>query len=126
MKTLNDYMDECFKIANEKGWWRQYSKEQIGSLEVIKLTADEILSKLMLIVSEVSEATEEAREKDFNPRLIKFSSNGKPEGFGIEIMDVIIRSLDLLGALGCNSEQLYQLKTEYNKTRPDRHGGKRA
>lgn len=49
----------------------------------------------------------------------------KPEGFGIEVIDGIIRSLDLLEALGYNTEALIAMKHTYNKTRPHRHGNKR-
>jgi hypothetical protein len=49
----------------------------------------------------------------------------KPEGFGIELVDGIIRSLDLLEALGYDVESLMTMKHIYNKTRPYRHGNKR-
>lgn len=49
----------------------------------------------------------------------------KPEGFGIEIVDGIIRSLDLLHTLGFNTEKLMEIKHAHNKTRPYRHGNKR-
>lgn len=73
------------------------------------------------IAGEVAEAWEEARQKDFDPKRIYFVSphNGekwldreiartavgsanepKPEGFPVEIADVVIRALDTMAALG--------------------------
>jgi hypothetical protein len=48
----------------------------------------------------------------------------KPEGFGIEIVDALIRCLDLLHALGYSTEELMRMKHTYNETRPYRHGNK--
>ena len=52
--------------------------------------------------------------------------NYKPEGFNIEMADAVIRIADLMEALGLNLEAAIKLKHNYNKTRPYRHGGKRA
>lgn len=49
----------------------------------------------------------------------------KPDGFAIEVVDNIIRSLDLLEALGFDTEALMKMKHTYNTTRPHRHGNKR-
>lgn len=54
--------------------------------------------------------------------VFNISEKHKPEGFGIEIVDAIIRSLDLLEAVGLNVELLMMAKHTYNKTRPYRHG----
>ena len=53
------------------------------------------------------------------------SENGKPEGFGVEIADAIIRCLDLTEALGIDIGERILEKHEYNGTRPHRHGGKK-
>lgn len=53
------------------------------------------------------------------------SQKHKPEGVGIELVDSIIRTLDLLEALGYDTEALMQMKHIYNKTRSYRHGNKR-
>jgi NTP pyrophosphatase (non-canonical NTP hydrolase) len=49
----------------------------------------------------------------------------KPEGIASEMADCIIRILDYCAYEGIDIEQAIQLKHEYNKTRPYRHGGKR-
>ncbi len=133
-ENLNDYVNECFLIAESKGWWEQYyqdSGSNYGVERIIKLSADEILAKLMLIVSELSEAMEVVRNEKFNPTEItcmgdNLDEGGKPEGFSIELTDAVIRIFDLMGALGIDAEACYNLKTTYNKTRTQRHGGKRA
>ena len=51
---------------------------------------------------------------------------GKPVGIASELADVIIRTLDLGYMLGLDMDEAVRLKMEHNKTRPYRHGGKRA
>lgn len=50
----------------------------------------------------------------------------KPHGFAIECADVIIRMLDSTTAWGIDIDAAVAVKMEYNRTRPHRHGGKRA
>lgn len=64
--------------------------------------------------------------------LLNFiSKKFKPEGFGIELADALIRQGDLAEALTqagipIDLEYCVRLKAAYNRTRPHRHGGKRA
>lgn len=51
---------------------------------------------------------------------------GKPEGFVVELADVVIRIADLCGALGLDLAEAIEIKHAYNATRAYRHGGKRA
>ena len=88
---------------------------------------DSVPVKLALIHSEVSEALEEYRKDDITGREIYYNpGNLKPEGFGIELADVVIRVLDLAESLGINMEECLEVKMKYNDTRPYRHGGKRV
>ncbi len=48
----------------------------------------------------------------------------KPEGIPIELADCIIRILDYCGKENIDIEQAIQIKNEYNKSRPYRHGNK--
>ena len=48
----------------------------------------------------------------------------KPEGIAVEMIDCIIRILDWCGKEGLDVDAILQVKHEYNKTRPYRHGGK--
>jgi hypothetical protein len=102
---------------------------------------------LMLITSELAEALEEWRRPDCDLRAIYamdpdgkralFENNGqgvsiaslggrKPEGFGIELADAVIRILDTAEAIGIDLEAMIDLKMAWNETRSYRHGGKRA
>lgn len=103
--------------------------------------------QLMLIVSELSEALEEyrsgrediyfqncgkCRQASVNLRedevhAISYGEHdhsGKPEGFAVEIADVLIRIGDLCGRYDVPIEKAVRLKLAFNKTRPHRHGGK--
>lgn len=81
-------------------------------------------TKLMLIVSELSEALEEYRES--KPLRYRVASNlEKPEGIAAELADVVIRVGDLAGILGFDLEDAIREKMEYNSTRAFMHGGKK-
>lgn len=50
----------------------------------------------------------------------------KPEGVGSEFADIFIRLLDDCERYGINLREEYERKMTYNRTRPYRHGDKRA
>ena len=50
----------------------------------------------------------------------------KPEGFPIELADILIRVFDLAEAWDIDLEAALQEKMAYNETRAYRHGGKYA
>lgn len=77
--------------------------------------------KLMLIVGEVAEAHEELRS-NADHHYVYYRDDGKPEGFEFELADVLIRTLDLAGALGIDIGARVAEKLAYNKTRPVKHG----
>ena len=109
-KALNEWGAEIYKWAKEKGWWEVSAEERnFGEL-------------LALIHSEVSEALESWRMSE----PASFERAGKPEGWGIELVDVLIRVLDMMHAHGLDIEQLMETKMAHNRTREYRHGGKRA
>jgi NTP pyrophosphatase (non-canonical NTP hydrolase) len=67
---------------------------------------------LMLVVTEVAEATEGFRHND-------------KENFAEECADVVIRMFDLTAGLGIDIEATIAAKLEKNKGRGFKHGGKR-
>lgn len=125
-KTLAEWTAEVHQLAVDKGWWPDGA--EVNPLE-----------KHMLIVSEIAEATEEARKGKppiyqivldcemscDPPDPTEFYTHIKPEGEMVELADAVIRIMDYFGARGWDLEAAIQLKHEYNKTRPHRHGGKR-
>lgn len=88
---IADIIHEAHATACEKGWHERPLRNEAGELDV-----DRVAAKLALIHSEITEAWEcwDADEID-----IRESASGKPEGFFIELADVVIRVGDLLGAL---------------------------
>lgn len=93
-----------------------------------------ILSKLVLLHEEVTEAFECVMEEIANPDplgadfldgLARVKVNpekpGKPEGFGSEIWDVIIRSFDALESTAISPDVGFD-KMDYNDGRPHLHG----
>lgn len=97
--------------AVEHGWWEG------GEVP----SPDEIGSKLALIHSEVSEALEELRS---GRGLASRIEDGKPEGFVVELADVVIRCADLCERLNLDLPGAIAEKHKHNMTRPYRHGGK--
>lgn len=149
---LRDLQYKIHQTAKEKGWWdrRKLTTEEISKIRV-RLEAEgidfadiddeglhaiynafqeittpprNISEMLMLMVTEIAEAEEEYR----NGQLldgVRMEEN-KPEGFGVELADAIIRILDTAEGLGIDLQYLVSLKMKYNETRPHRHGGKKA
>jgi NTP pyrophosphatase (non-canonical NTP hydrolase) len=105
---FNEFARKMHEIAIEKGWWSE--ERRFGEL-------------IALMHSELSEALEEARNGK-SPQTIYFEGE-KPRGIPIEFADLIIRLADVCGKLGIDMDEAIQLKVEYNKKRPYRHGGKR-
>ena len=106
---LKQLQKESYEYALIQGFW----EEPIN-----------IPEKLCLIHSELSEALEEFRGS-FNPTLYYDEKNNmKPEGFGVELADAIIRILDLAEFLNIDIEEMIKIKMNYNKGREYKHGKK--
>lgn len=99
--------------AEKKGW------HPVSSVNVPE--------KLALIHAEVSEALEDYRMSTTDDELVHPRWTGdKPDGFAVELADIVIRVFDLAEMLGIDIENIMQLKMAYNDTRSYRHGDKRA
>jgi len=104
IKTL---IRKSHKTATEKGWWD--SPREIPEL-------------IALIHSEVSEALEAYRIGEVD--TIWYEGNEKPEGFVLELADVVIRIADLCGEFKLDLANAIDEKMAYNETRSYRHGNK--
>ena len=107
--TIEELQREAHETACVKGWWDN---------------PREILSQLMLMVTELAEAAEECRVTEDIASWCAI--NGKPEGFPIELADCIIRIADTAQRYGIDLTEALRVKMDFNKTRPHRHGGKLA
>lgn len=106
--------------------------------------AEDIHRSLLLIVGEVTEAQNELRNgrspteiyfPGYNPNGIHLdiptlqadlAARGvKPEGFPVELADVVLRVMNLADDLGIDLQDAIELKHNYNETRSFLHGGKR-
>lgn len=128
MTEIKDIQATVHALAKEKGW---------HDIEV------SLVERIMLVVTELSEAVEEIRKnspaiyqkaKSENPmvsELINLSpisprwdENKKPEGVAIELADAVIRVMDIFESQGWSLQDAIQIKHNYNKTRTYRHGNK--
>lgn len=115
--TIAELTKEVHGVAFDKGWWPDGTSHR-----AVTRTMPE---KIALMHSELSEALEDWRD-GMNIREIRFDENGKPCGIPIELVDVIFRVLDFAGAAKIDIEAAIHQKLAYNRTRADRHGGKRG
>lgn len=104
---INKTAEEMHAIALSKGWYDP---------------AKSIGESIALMHSELSEALEELRGGDL-PDYVYYK-NDKPEGFGVELADCVIRIMDTCAYYKIDLERMIRIKSDYNKTRPVRHGGK--
>lgn len=80
---------------------------------------------IALIHSEASEALEAYREVPVQEPAYR-DADGKPEGWMVELADVIIRCLDTMHGIGngLSIDNVIRMKMDYNAGREHRHGRK--
>jgi NTP pyrophosphatase (non-canonical NTP hydrolase) len=113
-KKWNDNIDEAlasisFKYSAKEAYKQAYDN---GFYDYANISDDvkTVLIKLLLINGEVAEATEALRKDMGKERLEE------------ELIDILIRLLDLMGYVNMDVDNLLTKKMDYNKTRPYRHG----
>jgi len=119
-RTIREWQSEMHAIARDKGWWNNPKTGRRINPNT------RIAETIALIHSEASEALEEFREGRMDLWYSESKIGPKPEGFGVELADIVIRAMDTAESLGIDLEALMMLKADYNARRPFRHGGKRA
>lgn len=105
---------KCHQLSVAKGWYNPPKT---------------VLEALALIVEEAAEAMRHYRRSKNDKDLLRVWLEGKdrkPEGFPIELSDLIIRALDLAEYLGIDVAAYVLMKHHYNLDRPYRHGDCRA
>jgi NTP pyrophosphatase (non-canonical NTP hydrolase) len=120
---------ECHQTSLDHGWWEKHDqlKRAIGGehSSLISENKEEIdrlyvLSKLMLSVSELSEAVEGVRGDKMDDHLPRYKM------IEVEIADCFVRLFDLSKRFDLHVCEALLAKMEYNKSRPYRHGNKLA
>jgi NTP pyrophosphatase (non-canonical NTP hydrolase) len=101
-------MDLSFFGAIVRDWRERKGFKTVSSLETEE-NRDNMLGKLMLVVTEVAEAGEAVRHNDI-------------ANFKEEIADTFIRLFDITGTFDIDIESEIIKKMAYNETRPDKHG----
>lgn len=124
MQDISAWQAKVHALAVEKGWHNHAPATD-------RDRSNEVLAHLAKIHGEISEAQEEVRNIPVEDLGILHYGpgdlpQGKPEGFGIEMADTVIRIMDTCGYLGIDLQRCMEIKHEYNRTRPMRHGGKKA
>ncbi len=110
---IKDLIKESHETAVEKGWW-DGDERNFGE-------------QLMLMVTELAEVMEEFRVSGLDPdKMLYRVESGKPEGIAVEFADLLIRVADTCGRYNIPLEAALTAKLVYNKTRPYRHGNKKA
>jgi NTP pyrophosphatase (non-canonical NTP hydrolase) len=123
-RDIIDLTDEAHRTAVSKGWHEVPVCAEKGELgqPPQDVNVDRLGSLLALVHSEVSEALECVRRGEYAGTT---REDGKPEGLPSELADIVIRVMDISGALGINLDSAIRRKMNFNATRPHRHGGKR-
>lgn len=115
--TLAELEQQVYKVNEANGWFEE------------DRTVGEDIALLHSEVSEMLEAFRDWGLEDQTAEPIRSWQGpewlAKPEGFGSEAADVLIRLLDTCRRRGVDLEYEVQRKLAYNAKRGHRHGGKR-
>lgn len=104
----NQLKYQCHEAARTSGWWND-----IQTGESIINRPHIVGEKLMLVVSEVSEAMEGHRKNLQDDKL------PHRKMIEVELADAVIRIMDLAGAMDLDIGGAIAEKMEYNSTRED-------
>jgi NTP pyrophosphatase (non-canonical NTP hydrolase) len=121
---ITELVHEAHETALAKGWWDRYLPLHgilADRTRAPDVPPDSLAAKIMLVVTECSEALECVRDGAI---YATHDTDGKPEGLPSELADIVIRVADLCGALGIDLDVAVREKLLFNRTRTHRHGGR--
>ena len=135
--TITELVESAHRQALKSGWWEEldtlysvvaYADIPLEEAEQAQRIIRKLVTmeKLALIGTEISEAIEALRETGDPKATWLRESDAKPEGFAVELSDVVIRLADLVGHLEIDLEAEILGKMRFNAGRSFRHGGKHA
>lgn len=100
----------CHERAKDSGWWTNLQTDALFTGTEVRAMVPE---KLLLIHSEVSEATEAFRKSLMDSHL------PERDGLEVELADAVIRIMDLAGAMKLDIGAAISAKLAYNAQRAD-------
>lgn len=123
--NINETAKEMHHISESKGWYSP-PKSDGEALLLMHAEISEAAEELRKFGSDIGPRGDDGWQDKLGPTTVYYNADKptKPEGFGVELADCIIRIMDLCVYLGIDLEEMISLKAAYNQTRPMRHGGK--
>lgn len=96
MLTIRQIQEQAYATACEKGWHDRPLQSATPEPLSARVDHDRVLAKHALMHTELTEA-QDCIDADDLPMYVE---DGKPEGFSVEAVDLIIRVADTTAALG--------------------------
>lgn len=116
--TFRVFQRTAHRIAKDHGWWDPVDVDLREPTVRANGEGNRNIGELLALVhSEVSEALEEYRNGTLLTEY-RLSEKGKPEGFSVELADIVIRVFDLCEHLGIDLCAVVAAKMIYNESRP--------
>jgi phosphoribosyl-ATP pyrophosphohydrolase len=144
MKTLKEMQAEVLEVNQANGWFEEDRTvgEDVALLhseasEMLEAYRDHGLADFTTVtIGERTKVSDNARIhledmeaqgrlSDEGAEVLAAEGLAKPEGFGSEAADLLIRLLDTCERRGVDLDWEYARKISYNRTRGHRHGEKR-
>jgi NTP pyrophosphatase (non-canonical NTP hydrolase) len=118
----DDDLGEVARRILDIGYHRPLPDDVQTFIDGIQATWKEMhaAKRLLLIVSEVSEAYEALREVGHFRGWT--SPTGKPEGVPSELADILVRTAEFAETVRIDVQGATEEKMTYNSTRPHKHG----